>query len=250
MIAEEDEESFIHHEEQFIYTVQALLHSKEGLETKPILETAAKFEDLLYHQTLRKFSLSATANVWTKKEYIAYYIEQTDKFLSQLKQKNLNWKKLFEDYEKTPQKFLDQIMKDDEGKRKSVGGGGNKATKAVKSGESKESLQNPAPGTLSSGPPTTKPKGPKAGGVKVKAEGKAGGAKGGKKKGAIPAVKEETTLSLDAAMDDINMFAGPTNTEPFDDNLFGSGDVELFGENDLEMDLFPFGSADDDPLKF
>lgn len=256
VIEENDEEWFSNYEEQTIYQLQSLLHQKEGLENKPILEIASKLEDLIYQQTLKQFSLSATACIWTKREYIQYYIDITDKLISQCKNKSsLNWKKLFEDSEKNPSNILKQIMKEDDGKKKGggggAGGGGGGPNKVPKvKAEAKDGSSIISGGTGAGG---GKAKGAKAGGgaVKVKTEGKGGGgAKGGKKKGANAAApkEEEMTMSLDAAMDDINMFAGPTNTEAFDDNLFGNDDVDLFGEG--ELDLFPFGSTDDDPLKF
>jgi hypothetical protein len=226
-LQEGDEEGFILYEEQMVYQIQSLWHAKEGLENKTVLEISAKLEDLMYQQTLKNFSVSATANIWAKKEYLLFYQEITRKFVNNLKSKQMNWKKLFEEHEKNPHNILKQIMKE-EGKFK---GPSNKEGKLKK--ELKTDIKTENDGFLV--PESTgahKPKSTASKGSKPLIN-KAAGKKKNNKEGKI------NTLSS-SADDNTNLFA-VADSAPFDDSLFG-GEIDLLGEDELEMDEL-FGNS-------
>lgn len=118
-----DEESFLNYEEKIVYDLQKSWRSKEGMDTYAVMDMCARIEDLIYNDALREYSLSSSANVWSKKECIIYYQEMCDTVLRNLETKQLNWKKLFEDNERNPRLILQTIVKTVKVNHGSVGNG-------------------------------------------------------------------------------------------------------------------------------
>lgn len=137
-LREDDEEGFILYEEYIIFEIQKHLRSKEGLECKAVLELSAKLEDLLYDNTLKEHSVATTTNLWAKRDYLNLYQNLSTKFLTNLQNKTLNYKKLFDEHERNPQHIYQQILKDDSKKQ-------SKVTKAKTTTESQGEKAEPKP---------------------------------------------------------------------------------------------------------
>lgn len=108
-----DEESFLTYEEKVVYDLQKAWSGKAGMDNLALMDTCAKLEDLIYNDALKEYNLSATANVWSKKECILYFQEKCDILLHNIESKELNWKKLYDESRMNTRHVLQTIMKSD-----------------------------------------------------------------------------------------------------------------------------------------
>lgn len=108
-----DEESFLNYEEKVVYDLQKAWSGKQGMEGMAVMDICARLEDLIYNDALKEYNLSATANVWSKKECIIYYQEKCDSLVRCLESKDINWKKLFDESKMNTRYILQTITKSD-----------------------------------------------------------------------------------------------------------------------------------------
>lgn len=109
-----DEESFVHFAESFVFDLQRHLRHKckVDLEFQPMIEFASKLEDLIFHRALELNGMSDAMSVWSDSTAIIYYSELCEKLLRNVEYKELNWKKLYEDNKNNPIKILTVLLKD------------------------------------------------------------------------------------------------------------------------------------------
>lgn len=108
-----DEESFLNYEEKVVYDLQKAWSGKPGMDGCAVMDICARLEDLVYNDALKEYNLSATANVWSKKECIIYYQEKCDILVRSLESKDINWKKLFDESKMNTRYILQTITKSD-----------------------------------------------------------------------------------------------------------------------------------------
>jgi hypothetical protein len=112
-----DEEGFLNYEEKVVHDLQKAWSTKPGMEGCAVVNICEQLDNLIYSDTLKEFSLSTTANVWSKREYITFYQSRCDQLIRNLESKELNWKKLFDESRMNARHVLQTIMKGDNEKK-------------------------------------------------------------------------------------------------------------------------------------
>jgi hypothetical protein len=112
-----DEEGFLNYEEKVIYDLQRALRNKKDMSGFPLIGLCEQLDSLIYSDALKEYNLSMTANVWSRRECILYYQDKTDLLIRNIELKELNWKKLYEDYRSNARHILQTILKGDSDRR-------------------------------------------------------------------------------------------------------------------------------------
>lgn len=114
-----NEAAFMAYEESIVYELQRLWKGKdEALMNCPVIDVSAGLEDIIYRETLKQFSLPTTANIWSKQEYIDQFCKNYETFKVAFINKDLPWKKVYDEGEKNPQNIYELIMKENKTKKK------------------------------------------------------------------------------------------------------------------------------------
>jgi hypothetical protein len=145
-VAEGDEAAFLHLAEKFVYALQQAWRSKgETLESRPLVDTCLRLEELIYRQALDQAGLPDTALVWSSSHAIAAYQEGCAQVLSGLNDgnPNTNWPRVFDQNVHTPETLMKVIVTGKGGGRRkssTAGGGGGKKKATNKPASSGDQL--------------------------------------------------------------------------------------------------------------
>eukprot|EP00607_Mallomonas_marina_P003376 CAMPEP_0182429766 /NCGR_PEP_ID=MMETSP1167-20130531/33612_1 /TAXON_ID=2988 /ORGANISM="Mallomonas Sp, Strain CCMP3275" /LENGTH=344 /DNA_ID=CAMNT_0024613977 /DNA_START=41 /DNA_END=1075 /DNA_ORIENTATION=+ len=91
------EMAFMELSEKYIYEIQMILRSKKILEQYALIRKAMDIEEILYTKVRYDNCLDQSKDLWTHKEAIKDYQNKLEKMKKSIRDKDLDWEKLFKE---------------------------------------------------------------------------------------------------------------------------------------------------------